>query len=366
MHDFIDVYTYRGRVGLYLLLKGLGVGENDYVATQAFTCVAVPEAILATGAKPCFVDIEKVGYNMCPKDLALKLHTRVKAVVVQHTFGIPAQFESLQNICQTNGIPIIEDCCHTLNSTCNGKRVGSLGIGTFYSYEWGKPVVAGIGGSLSTNCDLLRQKVLELASNFSSPPKKIEYRLKFQYLVYRLLYRPRLYWPIRKVYRTLTGLGLAEGNFNKIQENLKSPEFNWSMCKGIKKRLKKSLVMYNKTSSYSSKIARLYGSKIITDKVIHPSVPENSKSVFCRYPLRSTYKHLILKEAMRENIEVADWYISPIHPLSFKDSLVLNYRHGSCPNAEIRCEEVITLPLHSKVTTREAQRTVDFLNYFSP
>ena len=60
---------YRGRVALFAILKGLGITDGHDVATQAFTCVAVPEAIMATGARPVYVDIERAGFNMDAGDL---------------------------------------------------------------------------------------------------------------------------------------------------------------------------------------------------------------------------------------------------------------------------------------------------------
>ena len=142
---FLDNY-FRGRVALYALLKALKVGKGDEVAMQAFTCVANPEAVMAIGALPIYVDVEVDGVNMDPGDLEGKITSRTRAIVIQHTFGIPADIAPLRAIAKRNNIPVIEDCCHTLASRYDGQTVGSFGIGSYYSFEWGKPLVAGIGG----------------------------------------------------------------------------------------------------------------------------------------------------------------------------------------------------------------------------
>ena len=80
-----DLVYFRGRVALYALLKALDVGPGDEVATQAFTCVAVPEAIMATGASPIYVDLEPTGFNMDVGDLQHKITSRTRAIIVQHT-----------------------------------------------------------------------------------------------------------------------------------------------------------------------------------------------------------------------------------------------------------------------------------------
>lgn len=92
-------YTYlRGRWALYYALKALNIGKGDEVALQAYTCLAVPEAIIATGATPVYVDVEKGHFNINPSDLVSKINSRTKAIIIQHTFGIPANIEKCLEI----------------------------------------------------------------------------------------------------------------------------------------------------------------------------------------------------------------------------------------------------------------------------
>jgi dTDP-4-amino-4,6-dideoxygalactose transaminase len=87
--DVAEFGVYHGRVGLCLLLRALGVGAGDSVAIQAFTCIAVSEAVAAAGATSVYVDIEADGLNMDPASLRRTNDPRVNAVSVQHSFGIP-------------------------------------------------------------------------------------------------------------------------------------------------------------------------------------------------------------------------------------------------------------------------------------
>ena len=151
MFELGELLYFRGRVALHAILNGLGIGSGDEVALQAFTCVAVPEGIMATGARPVWIDIESDGYNMAPESLESRITPRTSAIVVQHTYGIPADLERILSIAERHQIPVIEDCCHTLASTYHGKPVGSFGVASFYSFEWGKPLVAGIGGAAVVN-----------------------------------------------------------------------------------------------------------------------------------------------------------------------------------------------------------------------
>lgn len=100
-----DMLFFRGRVALFHVLKTLGVGSGDEVVLQAFTCVAVPEAVMATGARPVWVDLAENSVNLDPVDLACKLTPRTKAVIVQHTFGIPAELDAVMPLLETWKIP---------------------------------------------------------------------------------------------------------------------------------------------------------------------------------------------------------------------------------------------------------------------
>src|SRR6266498_3212509 len=188
---------FRGRVALYAILKALGVGTCDEVAIQAFTCVAVPEAIIAAGARPVFIDIEHNGFNMSPADLVRKITPKTRAIVVQHTYGIPASMDPIIQCAGEHGIPIIEDCCHSFVSAYNGNTIGNFGVASFYSFEWGKPIVIGIGGSAVINDNALRDNIRQAYTSYGSPGFVRQMKIQAQYIAFRILYRPSLYWKVR-------------------------------------------------------------------------------------------------------------------------------------------------------------------------
>lgn len=360
--DLASFTYYRGRVALHSILKALGVGRGDSVITQAFTCVAVPEAIMATGAKPIYVDIEPYGFNMNYKDLEKKINGSIKAIIVQHTFGIPADMDPLEELASKHDIPIIEDCCHTLKSTYKGQEVGNFGIASFYSYEWGKPVVVGIGGSASINDEGLRDKVEESYNELKYPSLFMNIRIQLQYLGFLSFYRPNTYWNIRSIFRVLGKLGVAESNYNPINENSVSADFGMKMPRILEKRLMNKLKSLPQRTKNSKAISNKYRSKIEPICVKHPTLIQESDSIFVRYPLFANNKDTLLGKAKRSGIELADWYTTPVHPLSDAELTLVNYEIGSCPNAENRCQEIVTLPTNKHVDDKFINTVVDFLN----
>lgn len=356
-----ELTYYRGRVALAEILKALGIGHGDEVALQAFTCLAMPEGILATGAKPCWIDIEHGGVNMDPKSLEERLSDGVKAVVVQHTFGIPAQLDLLVEICERRGIPLIEDCCHTYASRFAGRLVGEFGVGAFYSFEWGKPLVAGIGGSAVLNDDALDQKVKSAYTGFVSPGKKSEAKIGVQYAGYSVLYSPKRFWMVRDIFQKLSSSGAVEGNYNPSGEI--AADFGLRMASSCRKRLEKQIAKATIIEERARGIAEFYKASLVGSPVLKPVfVPELADPVYARFPLISAFKKEILDQARAHNIEIAEWYSTAVHPLGSADWKAIGLEPGSCPHAEQRASEIISLPINAKTNRFVTHRTVGFLS----
>jgi dTDP-4-amino-4,6-dideoxygalactose transaminase len=105
-----------GRMAFYAVLKALGVGSNDEVILPGFTCSVMPNAVWRTGARPVFADIEAETFGSCASGIAAKITSRTKAVVAQHSFGIPCNIPEIVELCRKRGLALIEDCAITLDS----------------------------------------------------------------------------------------------------------------------------------------------------------------------------------------------------------------------------------------------------------
>ncbi len=359
--DVTGLTFYRGRVAMYALLKALGVGPGDEVALQAFTCLAVPEGVMALGAKPLYVDIEPDGFNMAAEDLERKLTESTRAIVVQHTFGVPARMDRLLAVARAHGLPLIEDCCHTLETRYCGQRVGSFGAGAFYSFEWGKPIVTGIGGAAVVNDPAVRERVRRDYGTYLEPDSRSQLRLHAQYLAHRVLYRPVLFWPVRSLYHWLGSLGAAEGNYNPVSKGSVAKDFSLRMAAPMRHRLVKKLARLDRATAHAREVTQRYWDGIRNPAIRPPQLEADNEVAFARYPLRVANKAAVLTAARKANVELAEWYATPVHPLSPEDWPLVHYRAGSCPQVEERCGEIVTLPTHPAVTGTDVERAVRFL-----
>lgn len=140
-----------GRSALYALLKSFSVGEEDEVIIQAFTCVAVPEVVRWVKATPVYADIDPDSYNLTPASVTKRITKRTKAIIVQHTFGIPADIEGILAVAKRHNILVIEDCAHSLGATVNKKQIGGFGDAAFFSFGRDKIVSSVFGGAALVN-----------------------------------------------------------------------------------------------------------------------------------------------------------------------------------------------------------------------
>jgi dTDP-4-amino-4,6-dideoxygalactose transaminase len=156
-------------------------------------------------------------------------------------------------------------------------------------------------------------------------------------------------------------LNAIKGSYNAIQDNI-SEDFFLKMSRFTKKRLTQKLRNIELQINHNMRIVSEYRFRITTNIVSHPKLSDDNKIVFVRYPLIAQNKPKLLEKARKMNIELADWYVTPVHPIPRKDWSLVHYEAGSCPNAEAICNQVVTLPTYSKVKKSDIDRTVDFFN----
>ena len=153
-----------GSDALVIALRAIGVKKDDEVATVAnagfYTCAALN----LIGAKPVFIDIDPDSLLIDPIDLEKKMLTnKIKAVVVTHLYGQVAPIKDVIELCSKSGIKVIEDCAQAHGAQIEGKKVGSFGdISTFSFYPTKNLGAVGDGGAVLTNDDLIAKIVKKI------------------------------------------------------------------------------------------------------------------------------------------------------------------------------------------------------------
>jgi dTDP-4-amino-4,6-dideoxygalactose transaminase len=152
-HGKYAVALSSGTAAIHLALKALGVNQGDIVFCQSLTFSASANPIIYEKAIPVFIDSEEKTWNMSPKFLneAFDKYPKVKAVIVVHLYGVPAQIDEIISLCKKYNVPLIEDAAESLGSTYKGKATGTFGDIGIYSFNGNKIITTSGGGMAISN-----------------------------------------------------------------------------------------------------------------------------------------------------------------------------------------------------------------------
>lgn len=149
---------------LHLSLLAAGVGPGDEVIVPALTFAATVNAIIHTGATPVIADVDATTMNLDPADVAGRITGRTKALLPVHFAGRPCEMDELVPLAEGNGLTLIEDCAHAVETEYHGRKAGTFGSFGCFSFYATKNLTTGEGGMIVTQseADASRAKVLAL------------------------------------------------------------------------------------------------------------------------------------------------------------------------------------------------------------
>jgi len=358
---------WKGRVGLYALLRALDVGAGDEIILPGYTCVMNVNPIKYIGAKPVYVDIEPDTFNMNVNLLKEKITSKTKVIIAQHTYGYPCEMDDIMEIAQSGGIPVIEDCCLALGSKYKGKMVGTFGLAGYFSSQWNKPYTTGLGGMVITSDRELAERIETLKANEMCRPSSSEvFMLRMQLIIYRLFIYPRTTALAQSLFRLLTKKGMVVGSSGTREFE---PEKADDFFKGISKMQARSGIRHfgriEENIAHRQKMAQLYD-ELLVDKDWKSSNDSRDwvEPVLVRYPVRITEKYKTLTQAAKSGIELGSWFESPLHPIE-TPLASYDYELGICPEAEKAAREIVNLPLHLRAHEKTVKRSVEFITSFT-
>lgn len=153
-----------GTDALQIAQMALGIGPGDEVITPGFTYIATAETVALLGAKPVYVDIDPISYNLNPELLEAAITPKTKAIIPVSLYGQCADFDAINLIAEKYGIPVIEDAAQSFGATYRGQQSGNLTTLATTSFFPSKPLGCyGDGGAIFTNDETLAAVVRQIA-----------------------------------------------------------------------------------------------------------------------------------------------------------------------------------------------------------
>lgn len=357
-----------GRTSLYAIVKALDLAEGDEVLVQAFTCTAAVNPILWVGAKPIYVDIERDTYNMNALDLARKISSRSKVVIVQHTFGIPANLDAILTIAKNHNLFVIEDVAHALGAEYGGKKLGTFGDAAIFSFGRYKIISSVFGGAALVKDERLGKKLEMLYEQWPYPPR---------FWIFEQLFHPVFLSVAKPLYNILSlgkvlvilarKLKLVSLSVYTEEKQGGRPGFGPSKMPNalaiLGRHQFRKLEVFNR---HRNEIAAFYQKALGgTSGIALPRVNSGSRAVFLNFPILFpddvTAWDLIGRGRREEGIYLENWPAKKVVGPRGTDLHKLQYKVGSCPVAESAAPRVVTLPTNPNTSLEDAHRIVAFI-----
>ena len=370
-----SITFWRGRVALYAILRALGIGNGDSVVVPGYTCFAVPSAVCFAGAEPLYADIEPSTFNLSlptlQSALCMNPKAAVKAIIIQHTYGIPADTQPIVSWARERGIATIEDCAHVLGSryldeSNNWLATGSLADAAFFSSQWTKAISTGLGGWVNTQDLNLRAGIRRFHSEHCVHPSRVEVAvLAAQVGIRGVLSHPRIDSILKNVYQKMYSRGLVVGTSSREEFHAQMPSGYAKRMSSFQERLLRRSSGDEFAVAHRRRLQRVYDEALELAGLPVLTISEQSDPVLLRYPVRVKQKARILAEAKKCGLEIGDWYTHPIDGPESLDARRLGYLAGTCPEGERAGREVVNLPMGRRVTEKSARQMVKFLKKFN-
>lgn len=306
-----------GRTALYAIARAISLGRGTEVIVPGLTCQVVVNAFEYNGATCIFADIEKETFNMDSRCLVEKITSKTRAILLQHTFGVPAKdTRKILDIARRNDLIVIEDVAHGLGGTLDGRKLGTFGDVAFFSTERTKIINTIHGGFAATSDPAIQRRLEEIHNEAPNPPaqtvKGLLNTLLFCYYTKVHADREKLYKWARNTYGAALIPQMTDNEFSGNFE----PMYRYKMPGAV------GILALNQLEKFESfmplrREAASHWNRWAAAKGFQTSQPgPNAQCAWVRFPV-------IVSEAMKQDtrwieeelsMEPGVWFQTPCHP----------------------------------------------------
>lgn len=308
-----------GSDALVCALTALGCGPGHEVVLPAFSFFATPEAICRVGAKPRFVDVELDGFGMDLGALEASLGASTRAILPVHLYGCPARLDELERIAARAELPIVEDAAQAFGSSFAGRAAGAWGRLGCFSFFPTKPLGGfGDGGMVVTSDAGLAARCKSLR---------------------------------------------AHGAAGKHQHAEIGGNYRLDALQAALLRVKLPLVERRRAARAAHAAAYVEGLRDVAE-LVTPRVPSGSVSAHALFTVRvlDGQRDGLARALLARGIQTAVYYPRPLPAQPALASY--GYRAGQFPQAELACQQVLSLPLFAGMSESDRLRVVEAIHEY--
>jgi dTDP-4-amino-4,6-dideoxygalactose transaminase len=305
-----------GTDALLLALLALDIGPGDEVITSPYTFFATGSSIHRLGARPVFVDIDPVSYNIDPVAVEAAVTERTRALLPVHLFGQCADMDPLTRIAAARGLPIVEDACQAIGAEYQGRRAGQLGtLGCFSFFPTKNLGGAGDGGLVTTDDPAIAKRVRRLRVHGDA------------------------------------------GQYEHIEVGLNS-RLDALQAAILRVKLRSLEDWTNARQRNARRYEVLFEEYGLLDVITPPATLPDRRHVYNQYCVRvgDGRRDELLAGLRQRQIGCAIYYPKPLHLQTC--FAALDYRLGSLPEAERASRETLALPIFPELTVSQQEQVV--------
>lgn len=355
--SFSAISFVSGRGALYAALNALGVGKNDEVILQAFTCAVVPNAVTNCGAKPVYADITD-SLTLDPKSIEKNITKATKAIIVQHTFGIPSEMEEICKIAKKHNLAVVEDCAHTIGGIYKGKKLGMFGDAAIFSFGRDKAFSSVFGGMAIAKDKAVVDRLRSMQQVKSYPSTFWLVQQLLHPIASGIILPLYNFFGIGKVILVLlqkTKL-LSFPVLLEEKNGATSPIFMQKMPNALAElalfQLSRLLEFNKKREETTSFYVSAFGGG-----------NSQQQAPLLRFPLFVNNRNELLQSAKKQHLYLGTWYSEVIDPKSVNFEK-MHYVKGSCPNAEKIANKIINLPTYPTMSKDDQKKVINFIKTY--
>lgn len=309
-----------GTDALLIALMAENIGPNDEVITTPYTFFATAGSIARLGARPVFVDIDPVTFNINPAGIPARVSARTRAIVPVHLFGQMADMDPILEVARRHNLCVIEDAAQAIGAEYKGRRAGSLGEYGCFSFFPSKNLGgAGDGGCVTTQDPERAERLTVLRVHGSKP----------------------------KYYHKVIG-----GNFrlDSIQAAVVAVKLRyldrWSAAR----------------QANAARYDRLFAEAGLAGREVITPAARTNRHIYNQYVIRARQRDALVAFLREKRIGCEIYYPVPLHLQEcFR---YLGYREGDFPESERAARETLALPIYPELTPEQQAYVVETIASF--
>lgn len=299
-----------GTDALQIAQMALGIGVGDEVIVPGFSYIATAETVAVLGAKPVYVDIDPVTFNIDPQKIEAAITPRTKAIIPVSLYGQCADFDAINAIAEKHHLAVIEDGAQSFGATYKGRKSCNLSTIGCTSFFPSKPLGCyGDGGAVFTNDEELAKIIRQIARHGQD----------------------------KRYHHIRVGVN---SRLDTLQAAILLPK----------------LGILDEEIELRNQVAARYKELLKDTNVVTPTIEAHNTSVWAQYTIRSEDRN-----ALQENLKAAGIPTAIHYPIPLNKQPAVIDAKAYLPVGDKVAEEVMSLPMHPYLTSLEMNQIIDHI-----